>query len=132
MIYDPRTNANDATKMCFAAQSCVGYNREDLLRTGIEDMVKTFDRIELSDQELTFYSRFMMQAVHTLHLIEYAKKTRPRPANTPLTHSELAIVLQDAELMLRTAEECTGTRRSHLVGQAQWELTRLREVYASI
>jgi hypothetical protein len=126
MIYDPRENAIDAAKMCFAAQSCFGFKREALLRTAIEEMVKAFDPktgIQLSDQEITFYSRFVTKAEHSLHLIECAKKM----TSVALTQKEFAENVRDAELMFRSAEECAGTRRDHLIETTRWELTRAQD-----
>lgn len=129
MFYDPRENAIDAAKMCFAAQSCTGFKREALLRTAIEDMVQAFDPktgIQLSDQEITFFSRFMAKAEHSLNMIEYVNKSSPKTA-AKRTQSEFAENVRDAEIMFRTAEECRGTRRNHLVGTTRWALTRAQE-----
>ena len=129
MFYDPRENAIDAAKMCFAAQSCTGFKREALLRTAIEDMVQAFDPktgIQLSDQEITFFSRFMTKAEHSLNMIEYVNKSSPKTA-AKLTQSEFAENVRDAEIMFRTAEECTGTRRSYLVETTRWALTRAQD-----
>jgi hypothetical protein len=124
MIYDPRENAIDAAKMCFAAQSCVGFTREALLRTAIEEMVKAFDPktgIQLSDQEITFYSRFVIQAEYSLNM--HKKKM----TSVALTKKDFAENVRDAELMFRSAEECTGTRRDHLIETTRWELTRAQD-----
>ena len=128
MFYDPRENAIDAAKMCFAAQSCTGFKREALLRTAIEDMVQAFDPktgIQLSDQEITFFSRFMTKAKHSLNMIEYTKKMSATAVKR--TQSEFAENVRDAEIMFRTAEECTGTRRNHLVETTRWALTRAQD-----
>lgn len=130
MFYDPRENAIDAAKMCFAAQSCTGFTREALLRTAIEDMVQAFDPktgIQLSDQEITFFSRFMTKAEHSLNMIEYVNKKSATKTAAKLTQSEFAENVRDAEIMFRTAEECTGTRRSYLVETTRWALTRAQE-----
>jgi hypothetical protein len=83
-------------------------------------MIQAFDPrtgIQLSDTEITFYSRFMRKAEHSL---KYAKKIKT-------VSVDLTDALQDAELMFRTAEACTGTRRDYLIGIAKWELTQARE-----
>lgn len=137
-FYDPRNNAIDAANMCFAAQSCVGFNREHLLETALGDMVKAFDPstgIQLTDQETTFYYRFVTKAKYSLDAIGWAKKKKIQPTDTVppvktvLSLSELADEIRDAEIMFRAAEECTGTRRTHLVETARWALTRARDAH---
>lgn len=129
-FYNPRNNAIDAVNMCFAAQSCVGYNRKILLETALGEMVKAFNPnngIQLSDQEMTFHSRFVIKAQHSLDAIGWAKETST--LSLSLSLSDLADVIRDAEIMFQAAKECTGTRRAHLVETARWELTRAREAY---
>ena len=128
-FYDPRKNAIDAANMCFAAQSCVGFNREILLETALRDMVQAFDHIQLTDQEMTLYRKFVTKAQHSLDAIGWAKKKKNKKLQKTLSLSELTDVIRDAEIMFKAAEECTGTRRAHLVETARWKLTRAREAH---
>ena len=119
MIYDPKTNAVDAVKMCSAAQSCVGNRRASLLRTAITDMKQAISHQPMmSDREKVLYSRYLTTAERMLRAMEKEQ------VKTELALSDFADLLHDATVMYQTALECIGTRRNHLVETARWDLSR--------
>jgi hypothetical protein len=126
MIYDPMTNAIDSINVCSTALLCVGPRKEKILSKAIDDMIQSFHPstgIKPSDEGFALYTKFLRYSNSSLEAIR--RKNEFFPVDLEYFKSNK----KDATDMLAAAKECRGTRKTHLVGQAEWELERITEVY---
>ena len=103
-------DAIDAVNICNTAKFCIGYRKETILATAIDDMVRAFDK-EIPD----WFPDFLADA--RLALAE-KKKMIFTSGGSALTLRELADDLQDATNILNTAKTCVGTKKNVILERA--------------
>lgn len=123
-------NAMDAVHVCNTAKRCIGYRKETLLATAIDDLVRAFHPstgIQLSDEVSLWYATFLADAKRLLVIT--TNNNTEYDDGKKHTIRELADDLQDATNVLNTAKTCIGTRKDYIMEKAEWEHELAQDAY---
>ena len=123
-------NAIDAVNVCNTAKLCIGFRKETILATAIDDMVRAFHPstgIKLTDELSLWYASFLARAKRSLVIV--IRENTTDDSRSDFTIRELVDDLLDATNVLNTAKKCIGSRKSYLVERAKIEHELAQDAY---